>query len=380
MRICVLVNGPAQKTKGVRVRELFRDLMTDHEVTFHYRDDRHKWKSTRAFLHAVRTASPDIIFVEGVAYAGVLAALAGRVLHGSRIVLSTGDAAYALAKSFMNPFKAHLMGVIEFTALRMANVIIAKGQYHKELLEHRGFRNVFWIPDGVDASSFKPLDVRVIRGRLGLDKKLTIGVVGSLVLNRKHQFCYGWEIVEVLRLLKDLPVVGIIVGEGDGVPFLKTKATEYGIADRLVFTGWIDHDLLPKYVNMIDICVSTQSNDLVGQVRTTAKLPEYLACGRYVIASDVGGAKTFVAGSGMLLPYEGIKDIQYVEELAGSVRRLCADRSLLQIGENGVETAKRYFDYSVLRHSLAGVVESLQPPNTLHGHMDQRSARLTGRA
>jgi hypothetical protein len=40
----------------------------------------------------------------------------------------------------------------------------------------------------------------------------------------------------------------------------------------------------------MDICLSTQTNDVVGWVRTTGKLPLYLAAGRYVLASRVGEA------------------------------------------------------------------------------------------
>ena len=40
----------------------------------------------------------------------------------------------------------------------------------------------------------------------------------------------------------------------------------------------------------IDVCLSTQTNDVIGNVRTTGKLPLYLAAGRFVLASRVGEA------------------------------------------------------------------------------------------
>ncbi|MGH8056918.1 MAG: glycosyltransferase, partial [Candidatus Entotheonellia bacterium] len=302
-------------------------------------------------------AAPSVIYVEGMGYAGILAAITGKLLHGSRFVISTGDAAYAFAKSCMNVLKAQLVGVMEFTALHLADAIIVWGTYHKELLERNGFRNVFWIPGGVDTSRFKPLDVSPFRAKLGLKDRLTIGVVGSINLNRKHQFCYGWEVVEVLRLVKGLPVVGVIVGVGNGVSFLQRKAREYGVEGQLILAGWVDHEVLPQYVNLIDVCISTQSNDLVGQVRITAKVPEYLACGRFIIASDVGGARSFVNESGLLLEYDGVKDHCYVEAIAGHLRRILRNRSVLEAGLKGVETAKRHFDYSMLRPELRTVIE-----------------------
>lgn len=357
MRISVLVNGPAEKTNGVRVRELFHDLVAEHETTFLYRDDLRKWASARAFYAAMRRSPPDIVYVEGLGYAGLSAALTAKARYGTRVMLSTGDAAYALALSSMTFFKAQAVGLMELVALRCTDTIVVWGSYHQELLLRRGFRNVFWIPGGVDTSRFRPMDVADLRSRMGVADRLTIGVVGSINFSRKHQFCYGWEIVEAVRLLKGQPVVGLIVGVGDGLPFLHKKVAEYGVEDQVIFTGWIDHDELPKYINLIDVCVSTQSADLVGQVRITAKVPEYLACGRYIIASDVGGARAFVKDSGLLLEYKGVRDHAYVESMVAHVRRIIEDRAILRSGLKGIETAKKFFDYSVLRPKLREAVQ-----------------------
>jgi glycosyltransferase involved in cell wall biosynthesis len=360
MRIHVLVNGTEKKTNGVRARELFHDLASQHEVSFFYRDDERKVRSAKEFLSAIRRFPPDIVYVEGIGYAGILPVVLEKALSRTRFLVSTGDAAYAFARSCMNIVKAQFVGAMEFVALRTADAVIVWGPYHKELLEERGFRNVFWIPGGVDTSLFRPLDVRALRNRLSIGPRITIGVVGSINFNRKHSFCYGWEVIEALRLLRGQPVVGLIIGVGDGIPFLKLKAREYGVEDQVIFTGWVDHHLLPQYINLIDVCISTQSNDLVGRVRITAKVPEYLACGRYIIASDVGGARTFVKDCGLLLPYSGVKDSRYVKAIAHHVSRICDDRSVLEVGKRGVEVAKRHFDYPVLRLELEKAIRFVQ--------------------
>jgi glycosyltransferase involved in cell wall biosynthesis len=203
------------------------------------------------------------------------------------------------------------------------------------------------------------MDVEALRGQLGLNDVITIGVVGSINLSKRHDFCYGWEVVEALRLLKGLPVKGVIIGVGDGVRYLKELSQSYGVDDQLLFTGWIDHNRLPEYINLIDVCVSTQSNDLVGEVRITAKVPEYLACGRYIVATAVGGAKTFVKDAGLLVPCTGVKDLRYVATLADHVRAIISNRDILKKGMNGVEVAKRWFDYSVLRPQMTMIIDSL---------------------
>jgi glycosyltransferase involved in cell wall biosynthesis len=356
-RICVCVNGPYEKTNGVRVRELFRDVELEADVRYLYRDDSRRATSTVRFCRAIAAMRPDIVFVEGIGYSGIAAGLFARLFFRSRMILSTGDAAYAFARACLGFFKAQVVGLLEWTALRASSAIVVWGPYHRELLERQGFRNVFWIPGGVDTALFRPLNAAGLRVRLGIADRLTIGVVGSINLNRQLDFCYGWEVLEVVKRLQHLPVAGIVVGPGDGVPYLQARAREYGISDRIVFTGWVDHEALPEYMNAIDICVSTQSNDVVGQVRITAKVPEYLACGRFIIATAVGGAQQFVQDCGVLLPTDGVKDPKYIEAVARTVEIVLEDRDRLLAGRNGVAVARQHFDYAVLRPELRRVLE-----------------------
>ena len=81
-----------------------------------------------------------------------------------------------------------------------------------------------------------------------------------------------------------------MIGGGSGVPHLKALCKLYEIEDRILFLDHIPYDELPQYLNLLDICLSTQTNNLVGQVRTTGKLPLYLATRPYILASDVGEA------------------------------------------------------------------------------------------
>lgn len=369
MRIAALVNGPPHKTNAVRVRELFRDLAQRHTVTYLYREDERRLASARRFCRDAVATRPDVVWVEGMGYTGILGGLAAKAAIRSRFILSTGDAAYAFARANMGAAKAQVVRAMELTALRVSDAIVVWGPYHKTLLEGQGYRNVHWIPGGVDTTLFRPMDVHDLRARLGLDGALSIGVVGSINWNRRLEYSYGRDLLEVLRLLPDAPVKGVVVGEGDGVPFLRTLAERYGLGDRVVFAGWVDHEELPRYVNAMDVCLSTQSNDLVGEVRVTAKVPEYLACGRYVIASAVGGAKEFVAGCGRVIPCTGVLDPAYLAGVADEIKRILADRTILERGRAGVAVAEGVFDYVTLRRKLTEVLA------TVDGHHEGGSAR-----
>jgi glycosyltransferase involved in cell wall biosynthesis len=359
MRVLVLVNGEPEKAYGVRARELFADFARDHEVTFLYRGDAHKLKGLWRFCRTVLRNRFDVVYIEGFGYAGVIAALLAKAVGRARIVLSTGDLVAAFARTHFSPPKAALAGALEHIAQHAADRLIVYAPFHRQLLEGEGYKRIEWIPNGVDMSAFRPVDVTALRRRLGVDGRLTIGVVGSINWNPQLNFCYGRDVLDVVRHLKDLPVSGIVVGTGNGLPMLRELAREYGIEDRILLTGWVLQEELPSYINAIDVCLSTQSDDVVGAVRITAKVPEYLACGRYIVASDVGGNREFIGDSGKLLPITVLADGDYAVRVADHVRELFARPELLQHGMRGVDVARRLFDYSILRPRLSAALTSL---------------------
>jgi glycosyltransferase involved in cell wall biosynthesis len=71
---------------------------------------------------------------------------------------------------------------------------------------------------------------------------------------------------------------------------LKARCQELGIEGLVEFAGRVPYAELPGWLHRMDICLSMQTNDVVGWVRTTGKLPLYLAAGRFVLASRVGEA------------------------------------------------------------------------------------------
>ncbi len=305
-----------------------------------------------AFSSFLRQADPRVVYVFDMALAGVVAAtFAGRG-RGPAVIIDTGDAIAALARSsgMRGPAGQLATRALEWYSLRSADRIVVRGTFHQELLARAGVHATV-IPDGVDCALFQPMDGAATRDALGLGESLVVGLVGSSIWSQKLGIAYGWDLVEMLALVKDLPVSGLLVGDGSGIEHLRARARALGVEDRLVFAGRRPLAELPALLAACDICLSTQTNDVVGQVRTTGKLPLYLACGKYVLATRVGEAAR-VLPDDMLLDYEGVVDRSYPGRLAGVVRALAADRSKLARGLVGPEIARRQFDYDVLAERL----------------------------
>jgi len=354
--VAFLVNGTPTSALGVRAQAFAARLSDEFEIHLLYRSE-HKRRSLLRFVLALWRIRPQLSYVFDMSYSGVLAAALYKILSGNRLIIETGDVIYELARSMgtRSRLGLWLTKQLETLSLNAADRLVVRGTRHKEWLNAQGFHRVDVIQDGVEVDEFKPMDATALRRQYQLDGVLTVGLVGTSIWNERWDMGYGWELVEALRRLKDAPVKGILIGDGSGIPRLQARCRDYGIEDKLLFLGRVPHDQLPLYLNLIDVCLSTQTNDLVGQVRTTGKLPLYLATGRYVLASRVGEA-ALVLDEEMLIEYESVKDLQYPQRLAQRIREILDDRPKLEKGRWNRYLAKQTFDYDVLAEKLKDVM------------------------
>ncbi|MEG3435927.1 glycosyltransferase [Pannus brasiliensis CCIBt3594] len=361
MKLMYFINGSEASAAGIRARSLARWLPPDWQIRFLYRSTP-KWKSILPFLDAARQFRPDIIYVMDTAYTGVLAAYAAKKLFGCKFLTDTGDAAYELARSAGTYSRTQLtlIRAIEELATRESDYLIVRGSYHEDWLRKQGIEKVEFIPDGVDTGEVEPVDTTEFKRELGLEKaRLVVGMVGTMEWSARHRMCYGWDIVEALTFLRDLPIHALLVGDGNGRAILEERARELGVSDRIVFTGRVRYEELPRYLSLMDACVSTQSNDRVGMVRTTGKLPLYLAFGKYVIATDVGEARRVLPGIGCLLPYEGVRDDTHPARLAARLREALDRPERLAVAEAARRVARENFDYPMLASRVEKVCRDL---------------------
>jgi glycosyltransferase involved in cell wall biosynthesis len=363
-RIAFIINGEPNSAMGYRARALAKPLHDRFDIQLAYRSG-NRVAALLRFVKFLAGARPQLTYVFDMSYSGVLAAWVHRSLFRNRLVIETGDAIYELMRSTGNRGRLGL-GLtrwLENFSLRTADGIVVRSRKHQQLLEQRGVRSDV-VQDGVDTAEFKPQDVADLRRQHGLDGALTIGLVGSSIWSEKLGMCYGWELIELLRLLPDAPggatkrVIGVMIGDGSGIAHLKARCREYALEDRVRFLGRLPHEELPRYLNLIDICLSTQTNDAVGQVRTSGKLPEYLATGRYVLASEVGEA-ALVLPPQMLVPYEGVQDWEYPNKLAERVTAIMAQPEKLADGARNTGLAKEHFEYAKLAARLGDIIEKI---------------------
>jgi glycosyltransferase involved in cell wall biosynthesis len=299
----------------------------------------------------------DLVYVIDPGRIGFPAAVSGWASRRP-VVVEMGDPQAALYRAQGRGAFSRVAGAaIDLLLARKATAIVVRGRGLADVLSLR----VPWveIPDGVDVERFVQGVDGELRQELGIPADaLVAGLAGSLREGRRRGSIYGWDLVEALGLLRDWPVWALIVGSGTGYDALLRYAAELGVSDRLVMPGHVTHDQIPRYVAAMDVCLSRQTNDAVGWSRTTAKLPEYLACDRYVLATDVGGAAEVLPAE-MLLPYHGSYDEHHAARLAARLAALAPRQAQLRRGAGTRKIALERYSYPALAKRLGAFLHEV---------------------
>lgn len=361
-RITFLVHGRSDSIEATRARGLTQQYPPE-KLRFLFRETT-RADTARRWRADLRAHPPELLYVLNTALPGALLALRENLFHRLPYILDTGDVIYEMARaSGINAgWRLPFLQLIETLTQSRARALVVRGTRHQEHLQKLGCQNITVLRDGyLPAPVAAPAELAALRARLGLRDDFIVGVMGSLVFSPRLQICYGWDLLRALTELRDLPIRGLIIGDGPGKPWLEAQARLHGVADRVTFTGRIPYAEVPRHLQLMDIALSTQTNNLPGQVRTTGKLPEYMAAARFVLATRVGEAVVLLPDA-MLLDYAGAVDTTYPHRLAQRIRALHRDPATLALRHQLPALAAQHCSYPVLSARFCEIITALKIP------------------
>jgi glycosyltransferase involved in cell wall biosynthesis len=175
------------------------------------------------------------------------------------------------------------------------------------------------IPNGVDTSLFYPMP---------LPEEPVVLYYGTF---QPHRARLLLEVVEVLAR-KRRDVKFLLIGD---IPSPVRDRLLRVSGNRVEMPGFIEHDLLPRYIQKARVCIFPQDKSLGG--RLPAKLLDYMACGRPVVATNVDESFPLKqSGAGIVTEINA-------EAMAEAVIRLFDDDRLAEeLARKGVEYARKY--------------------------------------
>ena len=354
-RVAFVVNGDPSSPMGQRASE-FAKRLSGFDVRCVFRRGS-KGVAALRILRDLIALRPGVCCVFDHGFDGVLATVAYSRTHCTPWILDTGDNIVALGAALGRSGASRIATEwLDRLGERSAARIVVRGRGHQDVYASRGI-TASWIPDGVDVKQFA---ARLLPDEPSDERPLVIGLIGSSHWHGPNVTFYGEDLIDVvsdlmLREYFAVPVRGVMIGDGSGIPVLKQRLRERGLEDIVTFLGRRDYNELPGLLASMHVCLSTQTDDSVGAVRTTGKLPLYLAAGRFVIASCVGEAAR-VLPTAMLVSYDGTHDTAYASRVADRIRELVGMNTSFRFRQECVDIAHVNFDYDRLARRYSDLI------------------------
>jgi glycosyltransferase involved in cell wall biosynthesis len=173
---------------------------------------------------------------------------------------------------------------MEQVAFRSADVVLSTNGSYAAVATGRGRRaseDVFVVRNGPDLERFRPVDPDPA---LRAGRPFLVGYLG--IMGAQDGVDHALRALAWMAERRD-DWRGVLVGEGDALPGLKTLAAELGIADRIDFAGWRGDDDIRRILSTCDVCLAPDPPSPLNDVSTMIKIPEYMAMGCPVASYDL---------------------------------------------------------------------------------------------
>lgn len=242
---------------------------------------------------------------------------------------------------------------VERGAYRLANVVIANCEAVRQQLIVEGVppEKVLTIHNGLEVDCFTEAtsDREAALKKFGLPTSEPLRFVTS-VANLRPVKDYPTFLRSAAEVHRKIPNSAfLIAGEGEMLDSLRSLAQEFGIKDRVFFLGRCDSTA--ELLALSDVCVlSSQSEGFSNSIL------EYMAAGRPVVVTDVGGAREAVVSgeSGYLVPAGDHK------KMAECIISLLAEPERARaMGERGRLAAREKFSSEVRLYKTETLYEQL---------------------
>jgi glycosyltransferase involved in cell wall biosynthesis len=203
---------------------------------------------------------------------------------------------------------------------------------------------VFYLPNGPDAHLRSLADVNEEQ-REQVRARLEVGSA-PFALYLGH-IPYGTDLdlaLDALALIRDrMPEARLVIaGVGDGLPGLQEHAQAIGVADRVLFPGWVEHDEAYLYLAAADAAINPYRDTLINRSKCAGKVIAAMAMGKAVITSRVGENLEYIEhGRSGLLTEPGNAD-----ELARALQALLSNRTwATELGGNAQQRIWEKYDW-----------------------------------
>lgn len=192
----------------------------------------------------------------------------------------------------------------EQVGYRCADVVLAVNDSYRRMAIERGGRDpedVAVVRTGPDLSKFvpSPPDPELRRGQPHL--LAYAGVMGPQdgVDEALH------SLAALRREREDWHAV--FMGDGAVLEEMQALSVELGLADRVEFAGWVEHETIARVLSSADVCLAPDPSNPLNDLSSMIKISEYMALSRPIVSFDLAESR-FGAGEAAVFAASGDHD------------------------------------------------------------------------
>lgn len=274
-------------------------------------------RGIQSTLARARRSRPDVLHAHWLLPNGFIAAVVSRRL-GTPLVISIPGSDAQVARS--NP----LFRSMARFALRQADLLTANSADLRDAVLPLGANlgKFDMIIYGTDPAALRPDETGA--AALRSDLQLGAGDVVALCVGRMVPKKGFDVLIRALATpaLRERPVVGVMVGEGDDKAAWRQLAQDLGVAERLRWVGNVPKTAIGRYYNMADVLAMPSVSRPADGLNVCVL--DAMSCGKPVVGTTVAGNPLAIVDeeTGLLIAE------QDADALAGALARLADDPAL----------------------------------------------------
>jgi len=241
-----------------------------------------------------------------------------------------------------------ILQIAEDFAYRNADKVISILPKALDYMVSRGLdpKKFVYIPNGIDIEEWRSFNAQLpekhkeIIEKLKKEGKFLVGYAGSFgVANALDYF------IESTVYLRDLPVVLVLVGQGQEKEKLQKYVVENNLND-VIFLPPVPKGLIPSLLNILDVLYKgSRKCSIYRYGISPVKLMDYMMAGKPIIhAVEAGNDLVAESGCGISIPPED--PIAIAEAIKKLMKMSPVERE--EIGRRGREYVIKNHDYKVL--------------------------------
>lgn len=249
----------------------------------------------------------------------------------------------------------------EFLVYRNCDHIIATTEPQTELLqEHYDVleRHITVIPPGMDENRFSPVrqeELEVLQEKCGLTGQ-NVFVVGRMAANKGYDLLIQ-AIPTLLQLVPEARLVAGIGGEDSkqdeaGIAELKALANDLGIADKIIWRGYIPDDDLANYYRAAGVFALSSRYEPFGMTAIEA-----MACGTSTVITVHGGLSDIIDFGNQALFADPNRPVEFGTMLA---LPMLYPHLAHELSVQGSRFARRNFGWTGIAKRILTVFERTQ--------------------